>query len=78
MANFIIRVVLHGATSEQYEMLHARMAAGGAVRTIRSDNGLVYDLPDGNYYWDTVSDELYVRDEVKRVADGVSQMPAYS
>ena len=69
MTTYVIRVVLHGATAADYELLHERMAAGGALRTITSDSGIVYDLPDGNYAWDTESEAPYVRDEVKRVAD---------
>jgi Endoribonuclease GhoS len=49
MANYIARVELHKATYDNYEQLHASMAARGYQRTIVGDNGKTYQLPTGTY-----------------------------
>lgn len=57
---FTTRVLLHNAESEDYENLHEFMEAEGFTRTIISDSGIEYHLPDaeynliGNYTGDTV------------------------
>ena len=50
MAQYIVRVELHGATSEKaYESLHEAMANQGFSRTIRADDGNDYYLPTAMY-----------------------------
>lgn len=49
MANYLVRVELHGATWDSYEALHAEMAARGFSREITGDNGLSYQLPTAEY-----------------------------
>jgi hypothetical protein len=47
--NHIARVELHSATWDDYETLPAGMQRRGYSRTIRSDNGVTYQLPTGTY-----------------------------
>jgi hypothetical protein len=49
MANFIARVELHKANGDDYEELHANMAAKGYSRTITGSDGKTYQLPTGTY-----------------------------
>jgi hypothetical protein len=71
MANFTIRVVLHGAMPGDYEELHDRMARYGARRQITGDSGVVYDLPDGEYDLYSSSGASDVLHDVSRIADSV-------
>jgi hypothetical protein len=47
--NYLIRVELHGANADDYGKLHNAMAQRGFSRTIRGDDGVVYDLPTAEY-----------------------------
>lgn len=49
MASFITRVELHGATYQDYTNLHAYMGQEGFTNTIRSNDGVVYQLPPAEY-----------------------------
>lgn len=49
MARFTTRVELRDATWSDYELLHRVMAQAGFVRTITSDSGVTFDLPDAEY-----------------------------
>lgn len=49
MAQFTTRVELHNATYNDYETLHREMDRRGFARTIRADNGEVYQLPTAEY-----------------------------
>ena len=49
MANFLVRVELHGAAWDDYEALHAEMANRGFSREIAGDNGNTYQLPTAEY-----------------------------
>jgi len=49
MANYLVRVELHGATWDDYEALHSEMAARGFSREITGDNGRSYQLPTAEY-----------------------------
>ena len=76
MAQYMIRVVLHGASGEDYEALHEAMGDSGASRSIQSDDGELYDLPDAEYYLE--SDRLGpdVRDIVVALASKVRPDPS--
>jgi len=51
LANAIVRVELHGATTEaQYQTLHQAMAAIGFERAITGGRGARYQLPTAMYY----------------------------
>ncbi len=49
MANFLVRIELHGATWNDYEELHVEMAGRGFSREIAGDNGQSYQLPTAEY-----------------------------
>lgn len=49
MAQFTTRVVLHNADWKNYEALHGFMQLEGFKRTITSDDGTTYHLPDAEY-----------------------------
>lgn len=49
MASFTTRVVLHDADWKHYEALHGHMQQQGFARTITSDAGQTYELPDAEY-----------------------------
>src|SRR5947207_10153438 len=49
MADYIARVELHGATCDDYDLLHGSMQQHGYSRTITGDDGNVYQLPTGTY-----------------------------
>lgn len=55
MANFLARVELHGASSQDYENLHAAMEQAGFSRRIQSSDGVWYHLPTAEYYCSTTT-----------------------
>ncbi|WP_175785468.1 hypothetical protein [Burkholderia ambifaria] len=50
MADYLVRVELHGASDDEYEVLHVQMASFGFYRTIQSTTGPSYPLPTGTYW----------------------------
>jgi hypothetical protein len=69
MANFTVRVELHEATWEDYEMLHAAMAARGFSRQIKGDNGKTYQLPLAEYTGSGNLDSERVREIAREAAN---------
>ena len=49
MANYIARVALHKADSDDYEQLHTSMANRGYFRPIQGGDESKYQLPTGTY-----------------------------
>jgi hypothetical protein len=49
MANYIARIELHSANWDDYGHLHLSMQRRGFLRTIRANDGNVYQLPTGTY-----------------------------
>jgi hypothetical protein len=49
MANFTVRVVLHGTESSEYEELHEFMEATGFSRTITNSGDVEFHLPPREY-----------------------------
>ena len=49
MPSYTTRVELHSASYQDYERLHAAMEQAGFSRTIRSDQGVRYQLPTAEY-----------------------------
>ena len=49
MASFTIRVELHDATRDDYTKLHEKMRSQGFSQTIKSDDGITYQLPPAEY-----------------------------
>lgn len=78
MAAYLIRVVLHGATSSHYTTLHERMLEAGAKRSIVGTNGVLFDLPDGEYVLASSYTTEKVRDGVADIAAAVKGSPAPS
>ena len=49
MADFTVRVELHGAEWEDYDALRAEMEADGFSATVQESGGMAYELPAGEY-----------------------------
>jgi hypothetical protein len=49
MADFTVRVELHGAEWEDYDALRVEMEAEGFASTVRGSDGTRYELPGGEY-----------------------------
>jgi hypothetical protein len=49
MANFLVRIELHGATWDDYEALHNQMAYRGFSREVTGGSGQAYQLPTAEY-----------------------------
>lgn len=62
MSYFNIRVVLHDATYNQYEMLASAMASKGMYDVVKADNGGLYRLPPGEYATESDASIQNVRD----------------
>jgi hypothetical protein len=75
MASFTTRVELHGASGEQYELLHAAMERAGFRRWIEGQDasGVThrFALPTAEYDYEASANAAQVRDLAKRIADGV-------
>lgn len=72
MASFITRVELYGNASWQhYENLHAQMERRGFTRTIESNDGTVYDLPNATYYRIATASRGEVLGDAKAAANAV-------
>ncbi len=65
-SSFLVRVELYGSPSEaHYQRLHSLMSKLGFSRTIRGDDGRVYDLPSATYYLESSYDATQVRTSVR-------------
>lgn len=72
MARVIVRVEIHGATTEQqYERLHTQMAAASFDPTITGGNGVRYWLPTATYSSDRYSSASAARDAAWTAAAGI-------
>lgn len=75
MANFTIRVELHGAIPQHYDLLHALLEEKGLKRFIEgidsSGNKGKWALPSGEYDFQSDQTVKEIRDMVKSVADSV-------
>lgn len=68
MAQFTTRVVLHKADWEHYEALHGFMQLAGFSRTIKSDDGITYHLPDAEYDYSGQVTKAQVLEKAKAAA----------
>jgi len=73
MANYLVRVELHGATWDDYENLHAQMAFRGFSREILGDDGLTYQLPTAQYVIRTAAELEGVRAAAADAASAVGR-----
>jgi len=71
MAKFTVRVELHGAGDFHYDALYEAMAAEGFTKTITNVNGVVYDLPPGEYNYSSEESVGEVRTKVSAIADKI-------
>lgn len=76
MALFTVRVELHNADSDDYENLHQRMEAAGFSRTITTQSGEVYHLPDAEYSYTGDQTTEFVRDLARDTAKKIKANPA--
>lgn len=49
MATFTVRIVLHDVNSSEYNILYQAMSDEGFSDIISSDDGIDYNMPDGEY-----------------------------
>lgn len=75
MYDYSVRIVLHGATAQQYARLHERMATAGAVRFVVGSDRVAYDLPDGHYRLVNAAGIETVRNAVGSIARAVKAVP---
>jgi hypothetical protein len=73
MAAFTTRVELHDAVSSDYDKLHEEMKNRGFKQTVRSDDGITYQLPDAEYNYSGDITRLEVRDKAKAAASQVKK-----
>jgi hypothetical protein len=75
MANFTVRIELHGASGEEYEKLHTAMEKAGYRRYMSGTaNGRpgIWQLPTAEYDFTSSTMSAYeVRDHAKAIADRV-------
>ncbi|HBR4419646.1 TPA: DUF2622 domain-containing protein [Klebsiella pneumoniae] len=76
MADFTVRVELHGADAEDYDELHEKMEAKGFKRTIVSDGGTRYQLPDAEYNYSGNVSRADVLERAYNVAKTIRSNPA--
>ena len=69
MPAFTTRVELHNAIWSDYENLHKQMKQQGFSQTIRSDDGIVYELPPAEY---DISANITRSDVIKRAKTAVA------
>jgi hypothetical protein len=75
MTTFVLRVELHGAVSDDYDRLHADMAAAGFLRTIVL-SGASYHLPTGEYRYESGGEtQVAVCEKAHRIASAVRLNP---
>ncbi|MBZ9574379.1 hypothetical protein [Modicisalibacter sp. MOD 31.J] len=74
MAKFTVRVVLQGASWEDYEDLHEAMEQLGFLRYLIGKNDNKVQLPDAEYNYDGVIDDMHeVLRRAKRAAGRVGK-----
>ncbi|WP_236202481.1 hypothetical protein [Pseudomonas carnis] len=67
MANYMVRVEIFKADSEEYADLHKALEALGLKRTVQGDNG-VLRMPPGTYYGASSLGTYELREKVKTIA----------
>lgn len=76
MANYTIRIELHGANYSHYVDLAKKLAAIGVVDTIRADDGTLYKLPPAEYNHESTADINSVEQACAGIAASV--VPSYA
>lgn len=75
MAIFIVRVQLTNEKRGQYTLLRDRLLAIGFTKRIKSQQGVEYRLPNGNYLIESNSNLDTIFDAVYKVAHTVDNTP---
>lgn len=78
MAEYMARVELFRASGEDYTDLHEKMAGLGLKRTVRFDDGKMYDMPIGTYFGTSKLNTSMLRDRVKAISDPLTLRGAAS
>ena len=73
MASFMTRVELHSATYQDYANLHTYMAQEGFTNTIRSNEGVLYQLPPAEYELIANCTAMQARDKAVKAATRTSK-----
>jgi hypothetical protein len=68
MASFTVRVELHSANFDDYNVLHEAMESAGFSRQITSDDGITYHLPWAEYNMEGSLTPTQVRQAAHRAA----------
>ena len=72
MPQYLVRVELFGASSEDYQRLHANMDAMGIEREIRFSDNSRREMPAGTYFGFSSLTLSAVHERVQKVADSLS------
>ena len=75
MADFTVRVELHGAEWEDYDILHEEMEAQGFSRTIRGESGDLFELPPAEFTFEPrrfPAEQLIDEEAAQRVEDWIA------
>jgi len=75
LPDYTVRIVLHGATAKHYQLLHDLMGKAGARRTVGGSNGILFDLPDGEYVLANSLPVSKVMEAVADIAGSVKSLP---
>ncbi len=72
MAKYTVRVELHEATVEQYNILDQSMERRGFSRVIKATDGSWWRLPRGEYNLENETrNPIQVKDQVVAIADAI-------
>lgn len=69
MADFTVRVELHNANANDYDVLHAAMEQAGFSRLIAADSGKIYQMPWAEYNGSGDLTSSQVRDIARTAAN---------
>ena len=69
MADFTVRVELHGAEWEDYDALRVSMEAEGFSASVQGSGGSAYELPAGEYAVSGDATQQQVLTRARRAAD---------
>lgn len=76
MADYLVRVELFDADSDEYEKLYEGMKSLGFKKTIQANGSPLRMLPTGTYVGTSQSAVADVRDWIRKVADPLSSKAA--
>jgi hypothetical protein len=74
MSVFIVRVELHEAVEEEYEILHKAMSKSGFSRTVLDTNKIEFHLPKAEYGMSADLEPAKVMDVATKAAEQTNKM----